>query len=173
MDWLYARYWLPKSQPVEDETVDENLIAQQRTYLQTLLSAYKTYQKQAIRDVSQANAREFDHLARAIEKWTIEAATARIGTSSLSSAEQVEEIGCTALAEVLIEVGNTVPLSKQKRMQSRDTELPRELVAIWDPLLERLDDTFDNFLPTLVWQLLDVLAESNVDLGGYIGVLTS
>ena len=40
-------------------------------------------------------------------------------------------------------------------------QLPAELLALWDPLLEHLDDTFDAFASTLLWHALDVLASAS------------
>lgn len=40
-------------------------------------------------------------------------------------------------------------------------QLPAELLALWDPLLEHLDDAFDAFTSTLLWYALDVLASAS------------
>jgi hypothetical protein len=39
-------------------------------------------------------------------------------------------------------------------------QLPAELLALWDPLLEHLDDTLDSFTSALLWHALDVLASA-------------
>ena len=41
-----------------------------------------------------------------------------------------------------------------------DINLPSELLAIWESLLERLDETYDSFPNILVWQMLEILGDA-------------
>lgn len=56
----------------------------------------------------------------------------------------------------------------RKRCSARNADLPEELVHIWEPLLDRLSDTFDSFTTALVWHLLDVLLNAEATGEGQV-----
>jgi len=188
VDWLYSNYWLPQMQPpasYEDEmsalTVATEQAAEQVNQLKTLLIKYKLLQKEIVRDASMSKVKAKDILAleKKIEQWCLDFGSSSYGRAGLESLStrngernrnfndrrngpdgdnEIERIGCSALVGVLVQSGFMVPTSKKKRTTGRTNELPVELLAIWEPLLDFLDDAFDCFYGCLLWELLEVLA---------------
>lgn len=52
------------------------------------------------------------------------------------------------------------PIRRKRTTGRMGNALPEELLAIWEPLLDFLDDSFDSFSSCLLWALLEVLASS-------------
>lgn len=50
------------------------------------------------------------------------------------------------------------PYRKRSSGRGGSLSIPEELQAIWEPLLEHLDVTFEDFSSALIWTMLDVLA---------------
>lgn len=192
MDWLYQRYWLAQMHSTLTESAangTEEISEAQKAEIARLFTLYKKLQKEVLRDASVSKDKELGRVIQAIERWTIDVGTsaASLGNSAAykaSNATDASTAGCQALAQVMIEAGFLVPTSKKlvhrligvlfrhvtdsvlyrKRPSSRDTELPREVHSIWAPLLEHLDDTFEDFTSALIWQCLELLDDEKGEL---------
>lgn len=192
MDWLYQRYWLAQMHSTLTESAangTEEISETQKAEIARLFTVYKKLQKEVLRDASVSKDKDLGRVIQAIERWTIDVGTsaASLGNSAAykaSNATDASTAGCQALAQVMTEAGFLVPTSKKlvhrlirvlfrhvtdsvlyrKRPSSRDTELPREVHSIWAPLLEHLDDTFEDFTSALIWQCLELLDDEKGEL---------
>lgn len=68
----------------------------------------------------------------------------------------------------------------RKRPSARAPELSPELVAIWSPILERIDDTYEGFEDALISRMIELLSDTtetgeseSFKLSNRICVLTS
>lgn len=143
--------------------LDYEAVQAQNQQLSALLSSYKVYQKQATRDLSMARPKDLERILRSIEIWVVDTGLSRSGVSSGlgRNGSQAERVGVDAIVEILVtQVGWLVPSAKKKRatMVKGTPTLPTELSDLWMPLLERLDDSFDDFESILLWQCLETLA---------------
>ncbi|KAI0651506.1 Las1-domain-containing protein [Trametes meyenii] len=145
MSWLLHNYFLPTLNPSTPSTAP----AQPLRPLAPLLKEYKTLMKATTRDATlRVQYRtEIAKATRDIERWIAEAKVASASANGGVGWEDAQEDGdeedtqerwaLDQLADVLIQKGMLVPLSKKKRLSPGQTSLalPRSTLMIWSPLL--------------------------------------
>ncbi|KAI0662478.1 Las1-like-domain-containing protein [Cubamyces menziesii] len=154
MGWLLHNYFLPTLNPSTPAAP-----AQPLRPLAPLLKQYKTLMKATTRDATLrvTYRAEITKNMREIERWIAEAkvasASAMGGGAGWDDAQEDgdeedvrEKWALDQLAEVLIQRGMLVPLSKKKRVSPGQTglALPRSALLIWTPLLTHLQSLHPN-----------------------------
>ncbi|KDE07268.1 hypothetical protein MVLG_02488 [Microbotryum lychnidis-dioicae p1A1 Lamole] len=149
LDWLYSNYWIPTLTPSSSSQTINTIPPIPIDSLQPLLTSYKTLMKRALRDASKSKQIRPDlaRSYRAIQSWVAEAESMGRG----------RERAIEGLVEALLEVGCLVPEAKKKRVTPRAPTLSAELVAIWSPLLERLDEMFEGLQDALLTRIVELL----------------
>ncbi|SCZ98430.1 BZ3500_MvSof-1268-A1-R1_Chr3-2g06364 [Microbotryum saponariae] len=153
LDWLYSNYWIPTLTPSSSSQTINTIPPIPIDNLQPLLTSYKTLMKRALRDASKSKQIRPDlaRSYRAIQSWVAEAESMGRG----------RERAIEGLVEGLLEVGCLVPEAKKKRVTLRAPTLSAELVAIWSPLLERLDEMFEGLQDALLARIVESLGTSS------------
>ncbi|KAH9927532.1 Las1-domain-containing protein [Epithele typhae] len=146
MAWLLHNYFLPTLNPAPPSSAPSAPLRP----VGPLLKQYKTLLKSVTRDATlHAQLRApIEQATRAVERWLAEAKLAAPSASSAwddgeddgdGDAEDARERwALERLADALVEKGTLVPLSKQKRIRGAQLAPPPASVAIWAPLLVRL-----------------------------------
>ncbi|GAA6025862.1 hypothetical protein JCM10207_003236 [Rhodosporidiobolus poonsookiae] len=137
LDWLYSSYW----SPLLTSPTAPTLPALPLDTLRPSLAAYKALLKTSVRDASLAPRLKNDLLKvyKEIERWVAENAIGAREVGDVAARERA----LLGVVEVLVEeAGGLVPLGKKKRPSPRAPTLSPELVALWQPLLARLDETY-------------------------------
>ncbi|PIL30928.1 hypothetical protein GSI_07097 [Ganoderma sinense ZZ0214-1] len=181
MGWLLNNYFLPTVNPAAPSGGSAPALRP----LAPLLKQYKTIMKATTRDATlhvQYRA-EIAKMTRDVERWIAEAKVAAASASGGVGWEDVQEDGddedaqekwaLDRLAEVLLEKGMLVPLSKKKRITSDQSSLalPRSSIAIWSPLLTHLQSLHPTLAVRLVTAITTYLSRSpapsppNTDFG--------
>ncbi|KAH6916792.1 Las1-like-domain-containing protein [Coprinopsis sp. MPI-PUGE-AT-0042] len=161
MAWLLQNYFLPTINPLSSSP---SLAAPLRP-LKPILKQYKDCMKAVTRDASLAPQYkpQITGLLRDVERWIAEAEVVAgmsldaVGWESHQYSENIAQEGnmkerwaLERLCDELLEKGGLVPLSKKKRIGSRDAFLPPPAsVAIWSPLLQNVQDLHGDFSPVL------------------------
>ncbi|SCV74661.1 BQ2448_7690 [Microbotryum intermedium] len=152
LDWLYSNYWIPTLTPSSSSQSITTIPPIPTDTLRFHLTTYKTLMKRALRDASKSKQirPELARSYRAIQSWVVEAESMGRG----------RERAIERLVEALLEVGCLVPEAKKKRVTARAPALSGELVAIWTPLLERLDEMFEGLQDALLTRIVELLGAS-------------
>ena len=140
----------------EASTLDDN----DRQRLTTLVLEYKALQKDALRDLSQSDHGGRDHVLQNIDSLLeeIDHKLARSHHSNSISAVQY-------LAELLMDPGYLVPLSKKKRCsplsgnKASQPVLPDSIRDLWLPLLERVTINHSDCKDCLLWAMFETQAD--------------
>ncbi|KAM5532761.1 hypothetical protein V8D89_013558 [Ganoderma adspersum] len=181
MVWLLNNYFLPTLNPAAPSGGP----APPLRPLAPLLKQYKTIMKATTRDATlHVQYRgEITKIMREVERWIAEAKVASASATGGVSWEDGQEDGdeedvqekwaLDRLADVLVEKGMLVPLSKKKRVTSDQGSLalPRSSIAIWSPLLNHLQSLHPTLALHLVTAITSHLSRSpapsppNADFG--------
>ncbi|EJF58409.1 Las1-domain-containing protein [Dichomitus squalens LYAD-421 SS1] len=163
MAWLLDNYFLPTLNPVTPSSG----AAPPLRPLSSPLKQYKAIMKATTRDATLhvEYRAEITKVMRDIERWIAEAKVASASAAGGVRWEDGQEDGdeedvrekwaLDRLAEVLVDRGMLVPLSKKKRISpdQGSLALPRSSIAIWSPLLTHLQSLH----PTLPLHLVNAI----------------
>ncbi|GAA5916502.1 hypothetical protein JCM6882_001744, partial [Rhodosporidiobolus microsporus] len=145
LDWLYTHYWHPLLHPSSLSQPASLLPPLPLDTLRPSLMSYKSLLKTSLRDVSQAPRLKNDLLKvyKEVERWVADNALG--GKGGGGREREARERALRGVVELLVgEAGGMVPLAKKKRPTPRTPSLPTDLLALWTPLLARLDSTYSS-----------------------------
>ncbi|CAG8467381.1 7816_t:CDS:10 [Ambispora gerdemannii] len=159
LNWLKENYW----------TSQKPLFTLQINDIRGSIQKYKNLQKQYLKD-AKPNQKSRDSMKSDQQSRLVSSETALNIVKQIQRAIRSTSGVGDSVIPILLETGFLVPIGKKKRVTPPDYSLTDELIQLWAPLLQTLDEFFDNFGNELIQGILEKL---DFDVFEQVNITTS
>ncbi|KAL1924814.1 uncharacterized protein VTP21DRAFT_4468 [Calcarisporiella thermophila] len=157
--WIQDNYWAEVERSrVEDVKMEDENEEGEKEAVRKAVKKYKEIRKGQIKE-RRVETKTKTKSSVAKEKPDPIAST----LSEIISAAREHSLR-EALLPVLLEIGHLVPVSKKKRPSPPEFDISPELLELWQPLLQKCDETWSSFTEELIQVILEKLSSAEENL---------